>query len=611
MSGWDVVVRDDNSLSDINTVRITLGGDDDLGLLYRSNEGCSALDGRLFATDACQGTIIGDELHIAFDFEVMWQMKSNGISIGALQVRTYDEDGFTFYDTNSAWTFERDLTVTIDSLEDISGDVAMMTAGPLSMNAALQTNDVVQVTGTVEHTTSTEAYTGTVALRWNGQFQASNWVGGQTVIVENGTFTTTFSVPESSGKIFNAELEVWDPIEYERFLETEFPDLIIDGDAPLLLSSSFNQISRFDLRQVDIGANIEEPQSWTKGLAMTCQVRSTTIEWEPITLVREPMDVFDGRTLFSFRFNFSESGQPSLLGTQASLDCWASGTDDAGWNLLSQGSNSAESPWTSISLTSTGPDLQVSKVTFDDELIANQEVTATVQVFNSGERIEDAFNVSVFLVQDETNTLIAQKAFSGLDTSEAGNMRIIVDVPEGTWNLDIVIDSGATIAELDETNNAWSDTYQSSEEGFSATILVAGGSLIAVVAGAIVLLRLRKVPSAENDVGEDVQQTQKEIPAIEKKTGPANVAAPTTGPKSVDHHQQNPVLLYQMHLQQKPLRPSLQFWTHSYPVPMLSALQVGKNCLREANTTIPQKAPSTSEMHVEHGNFSRMASLKK
>ena len=198
---------------------------------------------------------------------------------------------------------------------------------------------------------------------------------------------------------------------------------------------------------------------------------------------------------------------------------------------MSQGSNSAESPWTSISLTSAGPDLQVSKVTFDDELIAYQEVTATIQVFNSGERIEDAFNVSVFLVQDETNTLIAQKAFSGLDTSEAGNMRIIVEVPEGTWNLDIVIDSGATIAELDETNNAWSDTYQSSEEGFSATILVAGGSLIAVVAGAIVLLRLRKVPGSENQVGEDVQQTQKEIPAIEKKTGPANVAAPATGPK--------------------------------------------------------------------------------
>ena len=352
VSGWDVIVRDDNGLGDINTVRITLGGDDDLGLLYRSNEGCSSLDGRLAVTENCLGTIVGNELHIAFDFEVMWQMTSSGINIGVLQVRTYDEDGFTFHDEVNAWTFERDLTVTIDSMEDISGDVEQSTAGPLVTNAALKVNDLIQITGTVEHTTSGEAYSGTVALRWDGQFQASDWIGGQTVIVEDGVFVTTFSVPETSGKIFNAEIEVWDPIENERFLVNEFPDLIIDGDAPLLLTSTFSQVSRFDLRQVDIGANIEEPQSWTNGLAMTCQVTSTTIEWEPITLVREPMDVFDGRTLFSFRFNFSESGQPSLLGSQASLNCWASGIDDAGWDLVAQGTNSQESPWTSISLTS-------------------------------------------------------------------------------------------------------------------------------------------------------------------------------------------------------------------------------------------------------------------
>ncbi len=531
LSGWDVVVRDENGLGDINTVRITLGGDDDLGLLYRTNEGCSALDGRLFATEDCQATIIDDELHIAFDFEVMWQMTSSGVNIGMLQVRTYDEDGFTFHDENSAWTFERDLTVTIDSMEDISGDVDLMTAGPLTTNAALQTNDVIQVTGTVEHTTSGEAYTGTVALRWDGQFQAANWIGGQTVLVENGVFVTTFSVPESSGKIFNAEIEVWDPIENERFLANEFPDLIIDGDAPVLLTSTFNQISRFDLRQVDIGANIEEPQSWTRGLAMTCQVTSTTVQWEPITLVREPMDVFDGRTLFSFRFNFSESGQPSLLGSQASLNCWASGTDDAGWSLVAQGTNSQESPWTSISLTSAGPDLSISKVTFDDDLIAGSQVTATVQVFNSGERIEDSFNVSVYMNKADSNTLIALKTFSGLDTSEAGNMRISVDVPEGSWNLKVVIDSGGVIPELDETNNNWSKAYDSSSQGFSSVVIVASGSLLGIVAAAIVLLRLRKTPTSGSEEQNDTQEDVKAVPDIKKKTGPTNVSAPSTGPK--------------------------------------------------------------------------------
>ena len=528
VSGWDVVVRDDNGLGDINTVRITLGGDDDLGLLYRSNEGCSALDGRLYATEDCIGTVIGDELHINFDFEVLWQMTSSGINIGALQVRTYDEDGFTFYDESSAWTFERDLTVVIDSMEDVSGTIESQTAGPLAVNTVLQTNDLIRVTGTVAHTTSGQTYSGTVALRWDGQFQTSNWIGGQTVIVENGIFATTFSVPESSGQIFDAEIEVWDPIENERFLSMEFPDLTIDGDAPVLLSTSFDEISRFELRKVDIGANVEEPQSWTRNLSMTCQVTSTTVNWEPVTLSREPIDVFDGRTLFSFRFNFSESGQPSLLGSQASLDCWASGIDDAGWSLLSQGSNSQESPWTSIPLTSEGPDLQISNVAFDDELVAQSQVTATVQVFNAGERIDESFNVSVYLNEMDSNNLIAQRSFTGLDTSEAGSMRITVDVPEGSWNLNILIDSGEVIPELDEENNYWNQTYDSSSSGFSSTVIVASGSGLGLVALVVVLLRRRKNPLIPED---EPAQVAKDVPVIEKKSGPTNVAGQRTGTK--------------------------------------------------------------------------------
>ncbi len=530
-SGWDIIVQDDNGLSDINTVRLTLGGDDDLGILYRANEGCSALDGRLFATELCQGTVVGEELHIAFDFEVMWQMTSSGINIGALQIRTYDEDGFTFHDESNAWTFERDLTVVISSLEDVSGDIELGTAGPLATNSVMKTNDMIQVKGTVAHTTSGQAYTGTVAMRWDGQFQASNWVGGQTVIVENGVFTTTFSVPESSGKIFDADLEVWDIIENERFLSIEFPDIIVDGDEPLLLSSSFNSISRFDLSRVDIGANIEEPQSWTDGLSMTCQVTSTTIDWEPVTLVREPIDVFDGRTLFSFRFNFSESGQPSLLGSQANLNCWASGSDDAGWNLIAQGTNSQEDPWTSISLTSDGPDLQISKVAFDADLIEDSEVTATIQIFNAGERVDDSFNVSVYLAQSNSNQLIAQKSFAGLDSSEAGIMRIIVDVPKDSWSLNILIDSDGVVAELDELNNNWNTTYDSETEGFSSTVVVAGSSLLVlIIAVAVVLLRRQRTNPKTDSEEQPIEQV-KEVPSIEKKTGPKNVASPSTGPK--------------------------------------------------------------------------------
>ncbi len=524
-SGWNVVVEDANGIDDITSVRLLLGGDNGLGILYNPIEGCSSLDGRLIVTTDCQGVMMDDQLHISFDFEVTWQMQSAGIDLGTLQIRAYDQDGFSSFDDDAAWTFDRVLTVAINSMEDVSGDVQIMTAGPLTTNAVLKTNDEVEVTGTIDHATSGQPYSGTVALRWNGQFQANNWLGGKTVTVENGVFTTSFNVPETSGKIFDAQLEIWDPNEKEIFHTIEFPDLIVDGDAPVLLSREFDKVSRFDLDKVDIGANVEEPQSWTKELAMTCQVRSTTLNWEPITLARQPIDVFDGRTLFTFRFNFSQSGQPSLLGAQATLNCWASGTDDSGWEVRSEGTNSQESPWVSIPLTSEGPDLQIVKIVFDDSLQTESEVKASVQIFNAGNRVEQSFNVSVYLIKGDSSELIARKTFAGLDSSESATMRMTVDVPEGSWSLQAMIDSGESVAELDETNNQWNMTYDSESQGFSSTILaVSGTSLIAVVALAMILLR-RNQRTTNMDKNEDsIEMVQnKDVPIPAKRSGPSNV----------------------------------------------------------------------------------------
>ena len=74
----------------------------------------------------------------------------------------------------------------------------------------------------------------------------------------------------------------------------------------------------------------------------------------------------------------------SLLGSQAYLNCWASGIDDAGWELVAQGTNSKESPGLLFPLTSDGPDLQVTKVEFDDELVPNSKATGSIQIYNSG-----------------------------------------------------------------------------------------------------------------------------------------------------------------------------------------------------------------------------------
>ena len=522
VAGWDVVVRDGNGLSDINTVRFSLGGDDDFGILFTLNEGCSAMDARLAITDSCIGTIVEDELHIQFDFVVLWDLTTNGVNLGQIEIRTYDADGFKFHNENSAWTFDRNINIEIDSIKDITGG---LNTGVLTSDSILVANDFIEIQGTVHHSSSNDPYTGMIALRWDGTFQISPWTGGQAIQVDNGFFTTTFQVPESSGGIYDAKLEFWDPIEVDKFLTVDLPDFVIDADAPLLLTTTLNPLSRYHLNNVEIGANIEEPQRWSDNLSVTCQIRSTTVNWEPKVLMREPIGVFDGRTLFSFRFNFSESGQPSELGSQASLNCWATGSDDAGWQLIAQESNSQETPWISLPLTSEGPDLQISKVSFDGEFIEGEDVTATIQLFNSGERITESFIVSVFMNRGESKELVALKQFDGLDTSESENMRVKLTITKSNWNLEISIDSNDSIAELNEENNVWNESYSSSESGLSTLVIVGAASgIFVIILGIMFLLNQRRKPIVEN---EPEVKEQTETPQ-ERRKGPSNIASSTS-----------------------------------------------------------------------------------
>ena len=522
VAGWDVVVRDGNGLSDINTVRFSLGGDDDFGILFTLNEGCSAMDARLAITDSCIGTIVGEELHIQFDFVVLWDLTTNDVNLGQIEIRTYDADGFKFHNENSAWTFDRNINIEIDSIKDITGG---LNTGVLTSDSILVANDFIEVQGTVHHSSSNDPYTGMIALRWDGTFQISPWTGGQAIQVDNGFFTTTFQVPESSGGIYDAKLEFWDPIEVDKFLTIDLPNLIIDADAPLLLTTTLNPLSRYHLNNVEIGANIEEPQRWSDNLSVTCQIRSTTVNWEPKVLMREPIGVFDGRTLFSFRFNFSESGQPSELGSQASLNCWATGSDDAGWQLIAQESNSEETPWITLPLTSEGPDLQVSKVSFDGEFIEGEDVTATIILFNSGERITEPFNVSVFMNRGESKELVALKQFDGLDTSESESMRVKLTTPKSNWNLEISIDSNDSIAELNEENNVWNESYSSSESGLSSLVIAGMASgVFVIILGIVLLLNQRRKAPVQN---EPEVKEQTETPQ-ERRKGPSNIASSTS-----------------------------------------------------------------------------------
>ena len=118
----------------------------------------------------------------------------------------------------------------------------------------------------------------------------------------------------------------------------------------MILDSSIEDLSRYHLDDIGIGVNIVEDETWTGELNLTCQVISTEIQWEPVTIQLQPSNVFQGKTLFSFSFDFSQQGDPSLLSPEARIDCWASGLDDAGWELQRFSGDSLIEPW-SVSYT--------------------------------------------------------------------------------------------------------------------------------------------------------------------------------------------------------------------------------------------------------------------
>ena len=140
-----------------------------------------------------------------------------------------------------------------------------------------------------------------------------------------------------------------------------------------------------------MGIKIVEEVSWTGPLEITCQVISTEISWEPVTVMALPSNVFQGRTLFSVSFDLSNLGDPSLLSPEARIDCWATGEDDAGLALITSTENPITDPWLSLPLSNVGPNIQLVEVKLDSINEPGKEVRAEISVLNSGESLQDSF----------------------------------------------------------------------------------------------------------------------------------------------------------------------------------------------------------------------------
>ena len=494
--GWSIVVEDLNGLNDIMEVRVELGNDDSLGFKYTVLDNtCAVLDERLqILPTGCVVDTSNGVLALDITAKVEWSFIEAGLIQGEVDIWLKDYDGTQRFDYSEAWVLERAMAINLNSLRDDDGPVNQV----IGETAVVMAGDHLNLTADISHQTSATPYTGDLRLRWDGMIQSNPWKGGATVNIENGMLFASIPTPDTSGLVYDLTLTLWDPFETEQLASYEVPSFRVDHQPPALLASSIlDTISRYHLDDVQIGVNIDEEQGWSSPLELTCQVRSMDVEWEAITLVRNATTYFNGNTMFSFTYDFSELGDPSLLSPQATLACWAQGSDDAGWTLTSATGNSALDPWLEAPLNNIGPDLALENIEISEEFKAGETVRLSFYVVNGGEGLTVPFNATIELVQGDERTLIGRSIFSSMDENTAKSVKRSFTAPEGTWTLEITVDLEQNIWEIDETNNVYSKQYTTAGDGFGGVILLGGAGMMGLL-GLLVVLRRRKGPEIDD-----------------------------------------------------------------------------------------------------------------
>ena len=541
--GWAMTVTDANGLSDLTEVRIELGNDESLGVKYTTVDGtCSSLDERLLLLPSgCVVEQANGVLSVEFTATVQWSMSMAGLAQGELDVVVRDYDGTQRVSYAEAWVLDREMSIEVAHLRDETGLVQQ----DIATDAVVMGGDFLNLSADVAYRSSGTPYTGDLRLRWDGLLQGEPWRGGATVSITNGVLETTIATPESSGLVQDMTLTLWDPLETEVLSVYDLPVFKLDHDPPVLLPSAIEDtISRYKLEKVEIGVNIAENEGWTGELSLSCQVRSLTKSWEPVSLVRNSTTVFDGKTMFSFMFDFSKLGDPSMLSEQANLNCWAGGTDDAGWELSSSTGNSELDPWLEAPLNNIGPDLGLENVELSGEFEPGEKIRLSFFVINGGEQLPTPFNATIELVQGDERTLVGRSVFYSMDANTAKSVKRSFTAPEGTWTLEITVDKEGLVWEIDETNNVWNRTVQSDSGGLSGvTLMVGGGAIFALIGGAV-LLRRRSPSSSEVEekvmvaleaTGQNHQPSNEPTPSpqpAKKRRGPPGGKIATTSGKT-------------------------------------------------------------------------------
>ena len=526
---WDIEISDGNGISDIMSLRIELGDDSDFGLTYDVADSiCSVMDTRIDSDrTTCSHTYVDDNMLVSVSIFAGWEVDRSVLDEGLVEIFISDIDGTSKTTFQNMWVFSEDFDFSISQIEDVSGPVT----GPITNASIMIVSEEMRITGSMTHSLSGLPYQGDLSVSWWGLLQGQDWFGSATVEVVDGVINATIPMP-STGGIIDFDVAFMDPWGTRTLGVYDAPVFIIDDEAPVILDSSIEDLSRYHLDDVGIGVNIVEDETWSGELGLTCQVISTEVQWEPVTILLQPSNVFQGKTLFSFSFDLSDQGDPSQLSPEAQIDCWASGMDDAGWDLQRFSGESLNDPWLTVPLSTIGPNIELVDVKLDGMIEPGKELRAEISVMNSGESLQESFNITVYTIIDGESTLVGLYSQAQIASGQGIIKRVAVTVPEGDWELLVIVDEDQRIWELNEEDNIFSKKYSAPEEMNLMLYLGAGGGILVVLALFIVLRKRsdgeltqsKKLPSLEDLPRSGPPQ------ASRNKSGPPPSSKPKSGP---------------------------------------------------------------------------------
>ncbi len=509
--GWRLQMSDANKIGDLYEVNIYLGEDESLGVKFTvADERCLALDDRIQSdTLLCTSSVQANTRTLDVWMAADWYFSLDGINQGHLAIELIDIDGVNVDVFNSKWYLQTAIDIEHGKFSDLSGEIQ----GELSEGMIISAGDKISLGIDVIHSESRKPFAGSLTIRWQGTHNGTYWQGGEGVDIAAGWIDVEIAIPNSRG-VLNADLILMDPLERIELARIPIPELIVDADAPILLDSTLDwELSRFHLDKVQIGLNINEDTSWTGELNLTCVIYSALDEWEPISTSSPPVRVTGGLTQFTYYLDMTTNGNPTLLSELASMDCWASGIDDSGHNLVSSKGNNQLEPWISIPLTSEGPNLLLNEVEAEDK---GSEIKLKIIVSNEGEALKEPVNLSVWINSSGTREKVAGQVIKTIGIS-GQVIRTSIEKPSGEFTLEITIDEENVVWELNEDDNTWSRNYSVDQSGGLGTIMVAGGGILILLVVAIVILRLKK--GSEEDLQDSVQ-----VNRPSKGPPPANMA---------------------------------------------------------------------------------------